>query len=223
MEPLKLLPHTLLLVLFRKHYNVLHYSVREFVGQTSSSKSTGFSCNINSKEELKELIFARVSSKLKREVIRVTGGNGSEKYVFYAKETPTIEDLPNFIIFKDPISRRSFYWDNINNNKLASLRGRNIFLRIHMYGNKISSKRVFEKVKNDLFDSTQGQTSDGGPVWAQRELCNRLKRLHSINYRAFDMHWMAWAKYIQDSDPEIRDHLINQQPPEILIEFFAVS
>jgi|LauGreDrversion4_2_1035121.scaffolds.fasta_scaffold520583_1 hypothetical protein len=192
---------------------------REFKGQSSSSSIGSRIITGNCLESFKEGIWNIARHVLKREVI--INFNSSDKYCFSEKETPTYEDLVNFVLIRDCVANRTISIDRLTTGMLVSWRHKaGLHLYSHIWSLSISSATIYKEMRKALLDPNGMDRSGAANVDTHFAMVSRLKNEHRFRYATQDINWGIWATIILKSDSAFHDRLVLEPPPYQIIHLF---
>lgn len=192
---------------------------RNFKGHSSAPTVGQLNVSCNSLGEFKDLIWQKVSSYIKREVIWNTDAEVAKPQ--WSQAELSCSDLGRFVIFFNKTQKRAVDFDDVTVAVLQSWRDKDIHLYIHVYSTSVSNNATFKIVKTMLLNPEERDRAGAASTETLRRLAAQLREHHQFNYVSADINWMVWANYIQSAEPHYHEEMIRSAPPADVIHLFA--
>lgn len=199
-------------VLFRF---VAHFQQKEFVGQKSMNQDIEEEVGGESSADLLDVIWAKVESWIKREVV-VDG----DQFLFAENENPSREEIGNFVIFQDKSAKKNYSVSQLNTDVLRKMRDKHINVMVHVYGKAIASKPIHQKMTAALLQPTDRDRAGAHSTVMLAELTRKLKETHSSYLSGNMSSWTMWANAIHAAPTHKQASMVIDMPPAHLVHLF---
>lgn len=172
-------------------------------------------------------IWEKIFVHLKKEIIYDDTNQPS-----WSDNIPNIADINRFVSFYEPVARKAFQFDSINEAKLRNwckLQTKDdhdikIYLYILPYSSNVSSKAHWTNAEKVLIRPEERDRAGATAATVVNELLKELKDLHRNSYKGHESTWYIWASYIAkriEKDPLAKDSLLQDGPPGHICHLFS--
>ncbi|XP_062556936.1 uncharacterized protein LOC134221767 [Armigeres subalbatus] len=196
---------------------------RQFKGQSSGTYVARWEISAGSKREFIRKIWLLSEEYLAREVVFVTSADGTSCPSWSSSEKPVEDEFHKFALFQS--GRRNYTLDKLNEEKsniLQSWRGKDISLFLHIYSLSVSSRSVWNSVKDVLIDPEEKDRSGAAMTHAVFELADELRAFHCNNMDGHGMAWSFWANTVLNAPAHLRETM-KDHPPQHLAHLFRAK
>lgn len=196
---------------------------RQFKGQSSGSYVARWEISAGSKSEFVHKMWDLSKDFLAREVVFTTNSDGTTSPSWSPNEKPVENEFQKFVLLLS--GRRNYTLDKLceeKSNILQSWRGKEISLFLHIYSLSISSRAVWNSVKDALIDPAEKDRSGAAMTHAVFELADELRAAHSDNMDGHGMAWSFWANTILNAPAHLREAM-KDYPPQHLAHLFRAK
>ncbi|XP_053691204.1 uncharacterized protein LOC128739731 [Sabethes cyaneus] len=196
---------------------------RQFKGQSSGTYVARWELSAGSNTEFLHKVWNLSKGHLAREILFVPNVDGTSSPSWSSNEVPIESEFHKFVLFQS--GRRNYTLDklsNENNNLLQSWRDKEISLYLHIYSLSISSRAVWNSVKDVLIDPAEKDRSGAALTQAVFELSDNLRSTHGNHLEGHGMAWSFWANSILNAPAHLRETMKNY-PPQHLSHLFRAK
>lgn len=196
---------------------------RQFKGQSSGTYVARWEISAGSKCEFIHKIWHLSKDYLAREVVFTTNPDGTTSPSWSLNNQPVEDDFHKFVLFLS--GRRNYTLDKISDKKssvLQSWRGKEISLLLHIYSLSISSRAVWNSVKDVLIDPAEKDRSGAAMTHAVFDLADELRTAHGDTMDGHGMAWSFWANAILNAPAHLRETM-KDYPPQHLAHLFRAK
>lgn len=193
-------------------------SVRFHRGQTSGRQLQPVVINSSSLIDFKHQCWELFQIHLKREVFH--SPNETPAFTWAPADEPGEDDLDRFLIFKEPVSKRTASLNEITTALLHFWKGKSVNALVCVYGSVVANGPTFKQLEKDLLELAQTDRSGAASMGAQNEMEMRLRETHRLHYVAMDINWSLWANQILAAEPHRQERMVVSAPPADIVHFF---
>lgn len=197
--------------------------LREFKGQSSGAHIALWNVDGKSISEFKKKLWELCKPHLLREVIFNQQDDGSTVPAWMDKDSPEEEDLVRFAIFYEKQNRKYTQLDKLTTTLLQNWKGKEIQLLLHVYSLSVSSRKIFNSVKQHLIDPSERDKSGAASTQVVVDLSKDLRQRHGHLWDGHEMAWTMWASAILASPAHTRENMIDSVPPKHLQHLFRTQ
>ena len=200
--------------LFETRFSLI--SFRQFKGQSSAPTEEGFVISCNNVQQFKQKLWESISDRVQREVVF----ENDETPEWANKEFPTVDDIENYVIIRDPSGNRTHRVGSMTSNLLHNLKNKELHCFVQIFGNNVANSKRFKALKRILLDPEEADRAGAASNQIHEDILRRLKEVHQHRYSAANINWRLWANAILADDPARRENLINAAPPANIVHLF---
>ncbi|XP_065089396.1 uncharacterized protein LOC135710406 [Ochlerotatus camptorhynchus] len=197
--------------------------LREFKGQSSGAHIAHWNVDGKSLNDFKTKLWELCRPHLLREVIFNQQDDGSTVPAWMDKDSPEEEDLVRFAIFYEKQNRKYTSLDKLTTTLLQNWKGKEIQLLLHVYSLSVSSRKIFNSVKQHLIDPSERDKAGAASTQVVVDLSKDLRQRHGHLWDGHEMAWTMWASAILASPAHTRENMINSVPPKHLQHLFITQ
>lgn len=197
--------------------------LREFKGQSSGAHIALWNVDGKSINDFRTQLWELCKPHLLREVIFIQQDDGSTMPAWSDKESPEEEDLPQFVIFYEKQNRKYTQLDKLTTKLLQNWKGKEIQLLLHVYSLSVSSRKIFNSVKQHLIDPSERDKSGAASTQLVVDLSKDLRQRHGNLWDGHEIAWTMWASAVLASPAHIRENMIDSVPPKHLQHLFRAK
>lgn len=191
------------------------FQQKEFVGQKAVNQDIEEVVGGDSCKEVLDVIWAKVYTWIKREVI-VEGDN----FHFAEKETPDREEISKFVIFHDKSAKKNYSVSQVTTDILRKFRDKHVHVMIHIYGKAVASKPIHQKMTAAILQPVDRDRAGANSTVMLNELARKLKETHGSYLSGNISSWTMWANSIHSAPANRQEAMTNELPPAHLVHLF---
>ncbi|XP_058454647.1 uncharacterized protein LOC131432417 [Malaya genurostris] len=194
-------------------------------GQTHGPEVCSWTIRSDTPAQFLQYLFELIQPHIRR-AIEFQSPN---EPVWSQKMTPTKEDLPIYVAFKDHISKRTYQVKDVEEFRLQGWAHKTITLQLYIYSNHVISRPAYEIAKQQLLISPLEETIPSKKVVreisTEQKLPSLTKRLEKIHLHRLVPNTVdafgKWARFILQAPIRQQSELCYAPPPDHLLQYFA--
>lgn len=196
----------------------------QFQGQRSAKEPRTWLVRANTRYELQENLFKLAQPYLRRAIEFPTMQNPC----WSEKKVPTKEDLSLYLMFRDNSRKRTFKFDQIEDEKFLKWTNQsNLLLLVYEYSYAVHSRGAWELVTEQLLkEHKEGEPRKQILIGEDLKLDVLLKRLKKVHgdklIPKVDDAFEQWATWILKAPHKRQSNLSYSFPPGDLLKNFQV-
>ncbi|XP_065076300.1 uncharacterized protein LOC135699872 [Ochlerotatus camptorhynchus] len=196
---------------------------RQFKGHSSGTYFARWELSAGSNSKFIHKVWNLSKEYLAREVIFVSNADGTSSPSWSSNESAIESEFQKFVLFQS--GRRNYTLDKVSDEKSSLLQSwidKDISLFLHMYSLSISSRVVWNSVKDVLIDPAEKDRSRAAMTKAVFELSDDLRGTHGEHLDGHGMAWSFWANSILNAPAHLRQAMMDH-PPQHLSHLFRAK
>ncbi|XP_062541904.1 uncharacterized protein LOC134209899 [Armigeres subalbatus] len=194
--------------------------LKKFKNQKSYEKCGAINVDGDTVNEILTMVWS-CCSKFTHRAVRFTESADSRPEASWEDVIPGFDDCDRFLVFQDKINKRNISPSKVDSANLVNWLSKEVSVIVYKYSDSITSLERWHQVEAQLLRPLEKDRSGAESVASINQLKEQLKRIHGKYLSGDDVNWGCWASWISSKTFDQRDDLMNQAPPEHLINLFS--